>query len=285
MIERMFELARKHTSLLILVALLLAPLAMLRAADPAAGAKLPPKEQFHVFLLVGQSNMAGRGRVEPGDRQPHPRVLMLNQPGQWVPAIDPLHFDKPSVAGVGLGKTFGIEIAEANPGITVGLVPCAMGGSAIDSWKPGEKSPFWDDALRRARVALESGQLKGILWHQGEADSTAKLAPEYEQKLHELIARFRKELNAPEVPFLAGQMGQFSPWSDAQKTVDAAQRRLPDKVAHTAFVSSDGLTHKGDRVHFDSKSYREFGRRYANAWKALCESKEKERKDSPRADK
>jgi hypothetical protein len=29
--------------------------------------KLPPKEQFHLFLLVGQSNMAGRGVVEEQD--------------------------------------------------------------------------------------------------------------------------------------------------------------------------------------------------------------------------
>jgi len=57
------------------------------------------------FLLVGQSNMAGCGTVEAQDKTPHPRVLMLNMADAWVPAIDPLHFDKPA-AGVGLGKTF-----------------------------------------------------------------------------------------------------------------------------------------------------------------------------------
>jgi hypothetical protein len=30
---------------------------------------------------------------------------MLNKADTWVPAIDPLHFDKPA-PGVGLGKTF-----------------------------------------------------------------------------------------------------------------------------------------------------------------------------------
>ena len=69
------------------------------ASEPAA--PLPPREKFHLFLLVGQSNMAGRGTLEKQDTTPHPRVLMLNKAGEWAPAVDPLHFDKPS-AGVGL---------------------------------------------------------------------------------------------------------------------------------------------------------------------------------------
>jgi hypothetical protein len=105
-------------------------------ASPAFSAeplKLPPKEEFHLFLLIGQSNMAGRGAVEEQDRTPHPRVFMLDEAGDWKPAADPLHFDKRG-AGTGLGKTFAIQIAEADPSITVGLIPCAVGGSPIDSW-------------------------------------------------------------------------------------------------------------------------------------------------------
>jgi hypothetical protein len=93
----------------------------------------------------------------------------------------------------------------------------------------------------------------------------------YEAKLHALIARFRASLNAPTLPFIVGQLGQYPdvPWDDARRTVDAAHRALPAKVAHTAFVASDGLVHNGDRVHFDSASLREFGRRYANAYERL----------------
>lgn len=243
----------------------------------AQDSALPPKERFHLFLLVGQSNMAGRGTVTPADKVPHARVLMLNQKGEWVPAIDPMHFDKPTAAGVGLGRTFGIALAEANPGITIGLIPCAVGGSPIGVWQPGKfyeptKSHPWDDAMRRAKTALEAGTLKGILWHQGESDSTPTLAPTYETKLHDLITRLRAELNAPDVPFVAGELGKFadSPWSEARKQVDAAHRALPAKVSRTAFVSSEGLKHKGDTVHFDADSYRELGRRYAEAYLMLA---------------
>ena len=252
---------------------------LLNAIASAQDAPLPPKEKFHLFLLVGQSNMAGRGIVGEEDKTPHPRVLMLNKAGEWTPAIDPLHFDK-SAAGVGLGKTFGIRIAEANPGITVGLIPCAVGGSPIDAWQPGAfyaptKSHPWDDAMQRAQVALKAGTLKGILWHQGESDSNEKLAPAYEGKLHELVARFRKELNAPEVPFIAGQMGLFadSPWDDAKNQVDKAHRDLPGAVKHTAFVSAEGLNHKGDKVHFDAAGQREFGSRYAEAFSKIAGKK------------
>src|SRR5437868_6426054 len=127
----------------------------------AADSPLPAKDKFHLFLLVGQSNMAGRGVVEEQDKVVNPRVLMLNKEGQWVPAVDPLHFDKPTV-GVGLGKTFGQIIAEANPGVTIGLIPCAVGGSPIDAWKPGvfyppTKSYPWDDMVKRVELALPKG--------------------------------------------------------------------------------------------------------------------------------
>ncbi len=259
-------------SLVFLCAFLFANLAS------AENAALPAKEKFHLFLLVGQSNMAGRGTVEQQDKTPHPRVLMLDKSGAWVPAIDPMHFDK-SAAGVGLGKTFGTLYAEANPGITVGLIPSAVGGSPIDAWKPGAfykatNSHPWDDAMQRAHLALKSGTLAGILWHQGESDSNDKLAPGYEAKLHDLIARMRKELGAPEVPFIVGQMGKFAeaPWNDARVQVDKAHQDLPGKVKRTAYVSAEGLKHRGDKLHFDSASCREFGKRYFEAFQSLAKS-------------
>jgi hypothetical protein len=265
--------AQAKCRVLLSLAMFILAATCLRADDVT----LPKKGDFHLFLLVGQSNMAGRGRVSEQDREPHPRVLTLTKDNRWEPAVDPLHFDKPSVVGVGVGRTFGIRIAEANPRVTVGLIPCAAGGSPIASWEPGgfhsqTNSHPYDDALRRAKLALQSGTLKGILWHQGESDSQPEKAEIYEEKLHALIARFRKELQAPDVSFLAGQMGQFAerPWSDAKKLVDQAHRDLPEKVPHCAFIASDELTHKGDKVHFDAKSYREFGNRYAEAYLNLA---------------
>lgn len=235
---------------------------------------------FHLFLLAGQSNMAGRGKVEASDSEIDPRIFTLNKELEWVPAVDPIHFDKPRVVGVGLAKTFGKEYADAHPGVFVGLIPCAAGGSPIASWQPGgyhdqTKSHPYDAAITRTNAALKAGVLKGILWHQGESDSKKPLSDEYETKLHELIQRFRTELSADDVPFIAGQLGQFEkrPWSPERHQVNAAHELLPNKIAETGFVRSDGLSHRGDQVHFDSASYRELGRRYFDVFKSITRSR------------
>ena len=48
--------------------------------------------------------------------------------------------------------------------------------------------------------------------------------------------------------------------------VDQAHQNLPKSVPNTAFVSAEGLKHKGDKIHFDAASYRELGKRYAERY-------------------
>jgi hypothetical protein len=250
-------------TLLLLVALLVST-AVGQAAEPAA---LPAKKDFLIFLLAGQSNMAGRGKpVEEQDRMPHPRVLVFNQEKQWQPAVDPLHFDKPTVVGVGLGTTFAKTLAEALHGKTIGLVPTAFGGSQIAEWAKGAK--HYDNAIERAQAALEVGTLAGILWHQGESDSNPERAPLYQAKLDELVGNFRRDLSVPEVPFICGTLADTQTSAEAGK-VNAALRNLPQRVGDAACVEAKGLTMAKDNIHFDAASYREFGRRYAAAWLEL----------------
>jgi hypothetical protein len=243
----------------------------------SACATVPPPDAprpMHLFLLAGQSNMAGRGTVSDVDRTPHPRVLMLDESGQWVPAREPLHFDKPKVAGVGPGLAFGKEVARQNPDITVGLVPAAVGGSSITAWVPGgyhaqTGTHPWDDAIHRLEIARQSGELKAILWHQGESDARPERAEEYESRLHDLIARFRDVAGDPSLPFIVGQLGRFREMTPGRLAVNAAHENVPRHVPNTRFVSSEGLNHKGDRTHFDAASARELGRRYAEAYAEL----------------
>lgn len=264
-----------HHTLFLLGACLIMPL-MAFGQDAPTAASVPARENFHLFLLAGQSNMAGRGEVKAQDTIPHPRVLTLTREGTWVPAVDPIHFDKP-IAGVGLGRTFGIELAALDSSVTIGLIPTAVGGSPIMTWAPGVRYPEtgsypYSDALARAQRALQDGTLKAILWHQGESDgSDLERAQRYEEALRALIERFREDLGAPDVPFLIGQLGQFAgrPWSEGDTLVDAAHQRVARDVPNAAFVSSDGLTSKNDNIHFDTASLRAFGRRYAEAYLSL----------------
>lgn len=223
------------------------------------------RPDMQVFLLIGQSNMAGRGAVEAADRVAHPRVFVLTRELMWAPAVDPLHWDKPERVGTGLGKTFGETLAEAEPGAAIGLVPAAYGGSALDEWAPGQ--PHYANAVTRARAAMQRGRLAGILWHQGEADSAPERAATYAPRFAAMIARLRADLGAPDVPVIVGETGRFRANGGE---INAVLATLPDRVPGCAFVSAEGLTHQGDKLHFDATSFRELGRRYAAAWRKLA---------------
>lgn len=226
-----------------------------------------PPHDLQLFLLIGQSNMAGRGAVEAQDRETLPGIFMLNKELAWVPAVDPLHFDKPAIAGVGIGRSFAKVIRRANPEASIGLIPAAFGGSSLDEWKPGGK--LYVDAVSRAREAMKSGKLRGILWHQGESDSgKEELVKSYRARFAELIQHLRTDLDAPEVPVVVGELGEFRD-GVLNRQLNEQLALMPFTVRHSAFVSSAGLVDKGDKTHFDAPSQREFGRRYGLAFLSL----------------
>lgn len=226
-----------------------------------------PPSNLQLFLLAGQSNMAGRGVVEARDKQPIPRVYVLTKDFEWMPAVDPLHFDKPDIAGVGLGRSFALELAVSNPSASIGLIPAAFGGTSLEEWHPGGK--LYNDAVARVRAAMKSGRLRGILWHQGEADSgKEEHAKSYRERWTKIIGSMREDLNAANVPVVVGQLGEFYTGPFA-RTVDEQLAIIPLQVPRAAFVSSAGLKPKSDNVHFDAASLREFGRRYAHAFLML----------------
>jgi len=250
----------------IAVAILLLTTAMVHAAD-----KLPDGQSLDLFLLIGQSNMAGRGVPEAEDKTAHPRVWTLTKTNDWAPAVDPLHFDKPTAAGVGPGLSFGKTIAEKQPKSFIGLIPAAVGGTSIDEWNKGDK--LYDAAVRRAKAAMAHGKIKGILWHQGEADSEPDAVKAYPAKLAKLIANLRTDLNAPDVPVIVGTLGDFR--QPPPTAFNAMIAQTPKLIPHTACVLAAGLKDKNDGRHFTAEAQREFGRRYAAAYLSLIQSDEK----------
>ena len=244
------------------------------SAGPVHATTPPASSPTRAYLLLGQSNMSGRGPISADpDQVPHARVLQLTVSNQWQQAVDPLHHhDYPTGPLVGPGLTFGKTVANSNGTSVVGLIPCAHGGTAISEWAKG--SALYSNAIARAAVATNSGAvLMGILWHQGEADSRAGTATAnaYQARLTNLIADLRADLRNPQLPFVCGQIGPWLPsppytWAD---TVNAALSNLPSIVSNTACVPAGDLTHIGDEVHFDAPSARELGRRYAAALATL----------------
>ncbi len=215
----------------------------------------PAPKQMKLFLLIGQSNMAGRGKVEAQDQVENPHIFMLTKDLKWVPAKDPLHFDKP-VAGVGPGSEFAREIQKANPDATIGLIPCAVGGTSLDQWKAG--GALYKTAIERTREAMKHGSLAGILWHQGEADSAPDKAATYADRFDTMIGQLRKDLKADVVPVVMGELVHGHGTNDA---VNVELAKAAKKVPLCGLASSEGLGNKA--LHFNSADARTLGQRYA----------------------
>ena len=231
-----------------------------------------------VYLLIGQSNMAGRGRLAAGEELPCEGVRKMDVYGYLVPAKEPLHYDK-KVAGAGLGVSFANALYAADTNRTVVLVPCAFGGSRLSEWQKGEY--MYENALLRTRQALRklkgTGRLAGILWHQGESDaSDERLAASYGPRLEKVIGDLRADLGCGDVPLVVGELGRYLADNRAKsgqfryfEKVNAALNGLTNSIPNCACVSSEGLTPNGDILHFNTASLRVFGERYAAAMKEL----------------
>ncbi|XVE70142.1 hypothetical protein DITRI_Ditri10aG0047900 [Diplodiscus trichospermus] len=177
-----------------------------------------------IFILAGQSNMAGRGgvadgkwdRIVPPECQPNPSILRFTANLTWEEARDPLHadIDVGRICGVGPGMAFVKEIISQWSRIgVVGLVPCAVGGTAISKWAKGGR--LYDKLVTRANESVkEGGAIRAFLWYQGESDTgTIESAQAYKGRLQKLIQDLRSDLNLPTLPFiqvaLASGEGKF----------------------------------------------------------------------------
>jgi hypothetical protein len=230
----------------------------------------PQKDNFHLYLLMGQSNMAGRGKLESIDTLTHPRVFMLNKNMEWVLAKDPIHFDKP-IAGTGLGLTFGKIMANKNDDVRIGLIPCAKGGSSINQWfqdslHQATNSYPYNEMIEKAKKAMTEGTLKGILWHQGESDTgSQKDVDGYTEKFNAMLDSLKADLNLSSVPLIIGEIGYFlSEKAPLTEDLNLVIKEIANSNNCIEVVSAELLNHKGDSVHFDSDSYRELGIRYAS---------------------
>ncbi len=239
-------------------------------------------ERLDLFLLIGQSNMKGRGLM-PDEPMNDSRIIMMHLPSDgWYNARHPLHltgdaetFKGHDNAGVGSGLMFAGKIAAASDGSRIGLIPAARGGTKIIQWK--KDSALYNNAVRKAKLALKQGpagktKLRGVLWLQGEGDSNDEKIPLYADALSDLVDRLRADLADPTLPFIAATIGELVEKSNAglKRQINQILLDLPNQRAHTACVDARDLKgHIGDGVHYDTASMEEIGRRFAKSLLAM----------------
>ena len=239
-------------------------------------------DNYDVYLLIGQSNMAATNKMKllaSDTIDIIPGVWLLNDKDIPEPAKSPLNRYSSVTSnngGLGLGASFGKKIS-ARTGRKVLLVVNALGGTEIEQWakdapniwrkgsKAYGKKQLYAEAVRRAKEGLKYGKLKGILWHQGEGNSVSYKVDKYPAQLTELVKNLRKDLNAPDVPFIAGELSYFRSGGTGSTKFNNMIRNIASFIPNSDWVSAEGLrTIEEDQTHFNRKSQLIFGERYAD---------------------
>ena len=238
-----------------------------RSESAAPFATFP--ESLQVYLLIGQSNMAGRATVEPELSGVVDGCFLFNDKGEWEAATNPLNRystirKRLDMQRLSPGYGFAKAMSEGDPDASIGLVVNAKGGTKIEEWAKGTE--FYADAVRRALAAKRKGTLKGILWHQGEGNS--RDPDTYLEKWSQLISDLRSDLGEPRLPFVAGQVFYNPETKPHTKRINEVIAQLPNAVPFSGYVDSEGLT-TFDNTHFDVDSTVELGRRYAEGMQRL----------------
>ena len=226
---------------------------------------------FHIFLLLGQSNMVGYPEPQPEDMVEDERILVLGtgicsttgrEPDVWDVATPPLHSCSD---GLGPGDWFAKTLIKSLPeGDTIGLVPQAVNGQALEDFSKGTSR--YDRIIERAQLAMnDGGVISGILFHQGESNSGQNMWP---NNVAKLVSDLKTDLNLPEeTPFLAGELlytGSCAPHN-------VYINELPDLIPDAYVISAEGLeVDPSDtewELHFSRDAEVEFGKRYAATMK------------------
>ena len=233
--------------------------------------KIPSKKNTWIFLMAGQSNMAGRGWVEAQDTVPNKRVFSIDSEGRLLYAKEPLNLFEPSYAGLDCGVSFARSLLKEIPSkINILVIHTAVGGSNIKQWiddSTHRNVKLLSNFKEKVAIAKKYGTIKGIIWHQGESDANSKRIPLYQKNLEILFDTFRTIIGNDQLPIIMGELGAFSKEPQAFESINTIIRNFQQGDAHTAFIKTSDLMHKGDSLHFNSAGQRIMGERYADMYK------------------
>lgn len=280
-------------------ALAVAAFGMLAASTVFAA----PNPNFHIYFAYGQSNMAGNGDIVPSVDQATPpkNFLMIAshtanassragqtnqsiQTGNWYAAIPPMFHPSERLSPA---DYFGRAMVDSLPGVTVGIIPVAIGAVSIDAFVPSRYQAYFNSAANYiqgwardydmnphqrmvdlGKKAMEVGVIKGFIFHQGESDGTDdnwrnRVYDSYKSIVDEL------GLDENEVAFVAGEMMNDPTGNSGQGSCCSSKNggvaQLKDKFKKFGLASSSGLHGNGnDPYHFNREGVIELGKRYCS---------------------
>lgn len=242
-----------------------------------------------VWILAGQSNMQGIGRMVDIKPNANPAIRALYIPNEWGMANHPLHelgkshykvhsvtFHKEltnvNIRGAGPGLAFAEKMYELTH-VPQGLIASAHGGRNLykdwdpDKLKDGEYSLYGATYERY----LDSGSnVAGVFWYQGCSDANQEMVSSYTDNMIKLVEAFRRDFQA-ELPFIQVQIGcctwsrdRVSSMMECWTSIREQQRMLHEKIKNFDTVHTTALR-LSDSIHLSSKSQEILGRDAAEA--------------------
>lgn len=206
----------------------------------------------HLFILTGQSNMAG-----------------LKPEESFTPTVT---------------KEFGAK--------NVMVIKHAQGGQPIHRWdkqwkapdgkKPKQSGDIYDALMIKVNAAIKGQKIESItfIWMQGERDAKMGWGGLYEASMKRLIKQFSDDLKNKDLNFVIGRISDFDMANKKYKhwtKVRDIQVKVAKDSPRGAWVDTDdlndGKNRKGKAIkndlHYSSEGYKTFGTRLAEKSIAL----------------
>lgn len=225
-----------------------------------------------LFMITGQSNMAGYGRDAAYD-PPRLGVHLYGNNGKWSIATHPLNDsidtiypeNRETCSGASPLLSFARQV-QRSLNVPVGLVQASLGGSPLSAWNPEEDGTLYRAMLRRLDA---TGPVGAVLWYQGCSDANEQMAPTYLDRFTRMVARWREQLG--EVPFVTVQLNR---WANSERDEEAdhfwgmvreAQRQAARRIPGVYVVPATDLPCT-DGVHNSAGANVMLGERMANVY-------------------
>lgn len=253
-------------------------LAAASASSLAALGTDPAGAGYDLILVAGQSNAQGQNndfdaRTDPADSRVWVFEGASTYSHQITRAVEPMVHQSGS-GGVGPGLPFARWYASTAPSNRrVLLVPAAVAGTALtdtsgQTWHPQVRGSLYDGAIAQTNAALAAAgtgaRIVAVLWVQGEQDAGNNVpAATYQPLLDALIGGLRRDLAAPNLPFIVGSM---VPETYGSTPIAAVHAGTPTRVRYTAYVQPPtGYARTDQTLHYTAAGQRVIGRLMALA--------------------
>lgn len=229
---------------------------------------IPPEYQGKVslFMLLGQSNMSGVGRVIFKKEVLNPHIFIWQN--RWEGAKDSVE------AQPGPGLSFAKELVRLFPNMVIGLIPCARPSTSISEWlKNSSQDDLYNNCLKKVNQNLRIGTVSGVLVYQGESDAQKNYeeAAVWGNRFGMLINDLRSDLHDPNLPVIFAQLDKTtSPSLYPNFEVIKQQQSLINQVA-VKMITTDDLDLR-DEIHLTDEGYQILGKRFALGYSSLLSS-------------